>query len=164
MRISDWSSDVCSSDLRLRGSRAVRGDMGPSGLQRPPRLAGRSADGGYPRLLRNHAPPCGRGADVGRAISVRADAGRRRASLSPRPRARACVDGDRDPRLGPRALRALSRQAHRDRSEEHTSELQSLLCNSYAVFCLKKKKNKILITLHLLHKNKKKSLKNSSQE
>src|SRR3546814_5986544 len=29
----------------------------------------------------------------------------------------------------------------RDRSEEHTSELQSLMRNSYAVFCLKKKKN-----------------------
>src|SRR3546814_7761260 len=29
------------------------------------------------------------------------------------------------------------------RSEEHTSELQSLMRNSYAVFCLKKKKNKI---------------------
>src|SRR3546814_3273316 len=31
---------------------------------------------------------------------------------------------------------------HGDRSEEHTSELQSLMRNSYAVFCLKKKKNK----------------------
>src|SRR3546814_7801848 len=30
----------------------------------------------------------------------------------------------------------------RIRSEEHTSELQSLMRNSYAVFCLKKKKNK----------------------
>src|SRR3546814_4070847 len=30
----------------------------------------------------------------------------------------------------------------RSRSEEHTSELQSLMRNSYAVFCLKKKKNK----------------------
>src|SRR3546814_2239664 len=30
------------------------------------------------------------------------------------------------------------------RSEEHTSELQSLMRNSYAVFCLKKKKNSIL--------------------
>src|SRR3546814_3230488 len=29
------------------------------------------------------------------------------------------------------------------RSEEHTSELQSLMRNSYAVFCLKKKKDKI---------------------
>src|SRR3546814_5899027 len=32
------------------------------------------------------------------------------------------------------------------RSEEHTSELQSLMRNSYAVFCLKKKKHKTLIT------------------
>src|SRR3546814_9896602 len=31
------------------------------------------------------------------------------------------------------------------RSEEHTSELQSLMRNSYAVFCLKKKKDKINI-------------------
>src|SRR3546814_8581804 len=30
--------------------------------------------------------------------------------------------------------------AHHDRSEEHTSELQSLMRISYAVFCLKKKK------------------------
>src|SRR3546814_8295245 len=34
-------------------------------------------------------------------------------------------------------------QAHR--SEEHTSELQSLMRISYAVFCLKNKKNKTLI-------------------
>src|SRR3546814_5334957 len=33
------------------------------------------------------------------------------------------------------------RQPHRNRSEEHTSELQSLMRNSYAVFCLKKKKH-----------------------
>src|SRR3546814_17943313 len=32
--------------------------------------------------------------------------------------------------------------AHRDRSEEHTSELQSLMRISYAVFCLKKKNKK----------------------
>src|SRR3546814_10598689 len=32
-------------------------------------------------------------------------------------------------------------QQHRPRSEEHTSELQSLMRISYAVFCLKKKKN-----------------------
>src|SRR3546814_1381018 len=34
------------------------------------------------------------------------------------------------------------RQAHRRRSEEHTSELKSLMRISYAVFCLKKKKKK----------------------
>src|SRR3546814_392034 len=38
-----------------------------------------------------------------------------------------------------------------DRSEEHTSELQSLMRISYAVFCLKKKRNKIL------HQTKKKN-------
>src|SRR3546814_9669186 len=32
------------------------------------------------------------------------------------------------------------RRSRRNRSEEHTSELQSLMRNSYAVFCLKKKK------------------------
>src|SRR3546814_1831236 len=34
-----------------------------------------------------------------------------------------------------------------DRSEEHTSELQSLMRISYAVFCLKKKKNKVAINI-----------------
>src|SRR3546814_4669381 len=36
----------------------------------------------------------------------------------------------------------------RFRSEEHTSELQSLMRNSYAVFCLKKKKTHISISLY----------------
>src|SRR3546814_4622379 len=42
-----------------------------------------------------------------------------------------------------------------ERSEEHTSELQSLLRTSYAVFCLKKKhtKTKTTITPHKRHKN-----------
>src|SRR3546814_6387019 len=42
------------------------------------------------------------------------------------------------------ALRRLVRRHHRCavRSEEHTSELQSLMRISYAVFCLKKKTNK----------------------
>src|SRR3546814_6313052 len=37
----------------------------------------------------------------------------------------------------------LVETATKERSEEHTSELQSLMRNSYAVFCLKKKNNKI---------------------
>src|SRR3546814_3974135 len=36
-----------------------------------------------------------------------------------------------------------SKESSPNRSEEHTSELQSLMRNSYAVFCLKKKKTKI---------------------
>src|SRR3546814_3462096 len=40
------------------------------------------------------------------------------------------------------------------RSEEHTSELQSLMRNSYAVFCLKKKKkNHLIISQRSLHHN-----------
>src|SRR3546814_7900553 len=39
------------------------------------------------------------------------------------------------------------------RSEEHTSELQSLMRNSYAVFCLKKKKKRIIILYIHLCKN-----------
>src|SRR3546814_2862570 len=55
------------------------------------------------------------------------------------------------PDLNEKSLLALARAAaaftHQDisqstRSEEHTSELQSLMRNSYAVFCLKKKTNK----------------------
>src|SRR3546814_4276834 len=39
-----------------------------------------------------------------------------------------------------------NRPALRARSAEHTSELQSLMCISYAVFCLKKKNNLIIVT------------------
>src|SRR3546814_3139437 len=40
----------------------------------------------------------------------------------------------------------------RPRSEEHTSELQSLMRNSYAVFCLKKKKTKQNTNINKTHK------------
>src|SRR3546814_9167722 len=44
----------------------------------------------------------------------------------------------------------LRQPGHVDRSEEHTSELQSLMRISYAVFCLKKKKPKLshILTIH----------------
>src|SRR3546814_1987296 len=75
-------------------------------------------------------------------------------------RAQAATIGQRACRAEPRTGRdrqrhqrqiveAVAEQVHRaagtdqrDRSEEHTSELQSLMRNSYAVFCLKKKKKK----------------------
>src|SRR3546814_2355073 len=48
------------------------------------------------------------------------------------------------------------------RSEEHTSALQSLMCTSYAVFCLKKKKQTNLVidhyTVHTEHNNNKNAL------
>src|SRR3546814_2661824 len=106
MRISDWSSDVCSSDLDvLRLGRLGAGEL--------------SAD----RFLVQEAER-----------QCRRDQGVRRQSR-------------RRSGLHARYLRHLSGLQHdldsRDfgrRSEEHTSELQSLMSTSYAVFCLKKKK------------------------
>src|SRR3546814_5380632 len=46
------------------------------------------------------------------------------------------------------AIQTVSPTSSNERSEEHTSELQSLMRNSYAVFCLKKKKQKRLIDRH----------------
>src|SRR3546814_7196625 len=46
----------------------------------------------------------------------------------------------RRPREHPRRDQGFRRRGPRERSEEHTSELQSLMRISYAVFCLKKKK------------------------
>src|SRR3546814_6536162 len=46
----------------------------------------------------------------------------------------------RAPRRAHRCRRPVNRSARVGRSEEHTSELQSLMRISYAVFCLKKKK------------------------
>src|SRR3546814_9704848 len=43
----------------------------------------------------------------------------------------------------------LMRGIVRHRSEEHTSELKSLMRISYAVFCLNKKNTQHLLTLHM---------------
>src|SRR3546814_2024563 len=50
-------------------------------------------------------------------------------------------------------LALLTRDRSALRSEEHTSELQSLMRNSYAVFCLKKKKNKKIRYPHTQQNN-----------
>src|SRR3546814_3645031 len=49
-------------------------------------------------------------------------------------------------RQGARIAQCGARARDRHRSEEHTSELQSLMRISYAVFCLKKKKHQIQYT------------------
>src|SRR3546814_3981839 len=100
MRISDWSSDVCSSDLgRIRGA---------------------AAELSWFRELRPCVPAGGR-PGVGRKDAGRPD---RRHALGD------CAGGCRS-----------GTHLHPWRSEEHTSELQSLMRKSYAVFCLKKKNN-----------------------
>src|SRR3546814_5228787 len=104
MRISDWSSDVCSSDLsRLAvdaadAAAAINPEIDVEAMQ-----------------VAVHE----QGATI--AVSVTVDAGARliRFPLVPMP--------------SPRIARTAAR------SEEHTSELQSLMRISYAVFCLKKK-------------------------
>src|SRR3546814_5349430 len=86
MRISDWSSDVCSSDL-----------LGARGLQ----------------------------IDMVDAISEIGDQFQLRPGLADH--------------VGVDLVRQRRHQHIGPRSEEHTSELQSLMRISYAVFCLKKK-------------------------
>src|SRR3546814_7415250 len=115
MRISDWSSDVCSSDLRGSPS-ARRGSASPAAAPRR-RQHGRSG-AGPPR------PSCAASHRGEPPIGVRGEVHRQG--------------------LGHRLdFHHLKRRAAAARSEEHTSELQSLMRISYAVFCLKKK-NKII--------------------
>src|SRR3546814_8075333 len=110
MRISDWSSDVCSSDLPAAGRRQ------PAGAARFRRHLGGCAD-----QLGAHW------FDVANDL---------RAGLL-----RGGNDACRCVASGPGSLRrdlSSLAAAVRRRSEEHTSELQSLMRISYAVFCLKK--------------------------
>src|SRR3546814_3985014 len=95
--------------------------------------------------LFNHTRPrtAGRAARKGKGTAPEAGA---------HPKGRNEMEEPREARLahrpsGPTAARRLPRcpwpaqwQRRRARSEEHTSELQSLMRSSYAVFCLKKKK------------------------
>src|SRR3546814_3132277 len=111
MRISDWSSDVCSSDL-LRSEAAAAASWSASGADR---LATE-----VPKRRRDSTSSSGSAGMLAKVIS-----GRR-----PVPVTR--MVADRPCTLASAAMR----------SEEHTSELQSLMRISYAVFCLKKKKNK----------------------
>src|SRR3546814_5224491 len=113
MRISDWSSDVCSSDLAgsCRAHAALPEAHG-AGRRARHRLSLRWPE----RRARHRAPE--RDEQAARHAAVEAQ-------LLLRPRAAG------------RAAEGLVRQARR--SEEHTSELPSLMRNSYAVFCLKKK-------------------------
>src|SRR3546814_10869367 len=116
MRISDWSSDVCSSDLacarraRSHARRAARNALAHVALHRDflGLLVAQLLLGPFGRWL------AGAGAEAGE---------------QPAQQARL---------LGRRRFHA----DHALRSEEHTSELQSLMRISYAVFCLNKKNHK----------------------
>src|SRR3546814_9772544 len=88
-----------------------------------------------PGLLRGRAPDAGADAAPGDRPGVRRRHHRRRASVL-----RDGVHRRQPADAVLRRTRTVAAPAHRaDRSEEHTSELQSLMRISYAVFCLKKK-------------------------
>src|SRR3546814_9518129 len=112
MRISDWSSDVCSSDLAHSGV-IQKGVEHADGV----RSAAHAGD--------QH---------VGQAALLLHDL-------------RACLDADDGLEIAHQlgiGVRPGGRADDVERSEEHTSELQSLMRISYAVFCLKKKNKKTM--------------------
>src|SRR3546814_8422168 len=124
MRISDWSSDLCSSDLRPH----------PYGVPRSsPYLQPRPW-----HRARHPDRPC-RASDQTRSRRIIYGTGRFFGGDDALDQSRAYHFRDlSDGRpVHDAALFRLSPA----RSEEHTSELQSLMRISYAVFCLKKKKN-----------------------
>src|SRR3546814_10878034 len=123
MRISDWSSDVCSSDLRLRWTpvSAITGVTGVpaegAAFALPIGAYGVDIDGNGDGWVRVTAPGAAGRVDVTFMAGLAPDW----AGL-------------------PEGIRQGVVRLAAHRSEEHTSELQSLMRISYAVFCLKKKK------------------------
>src|SRR3546814_2458221 len=115
MRISDWSSDVCSSDLAASAPHIwlafLRAD-----LRRPP----------APGRFRVQAT-CAYSFPQALVIVFRL---RQRRTADEKPR----------PMLAPMARASLAAWPAPVEIGRHTSELQSLMRISYAVFCLKKKK------------------------
>src|SRR3546814_2460641 len=127
MRISDWSSDVCSSDLAPRSD--ARASRAPHGDRRRRRGGRARGDGRADRSrARRHRNLNARRRTRDNKELAQATCIRFKAACS---KAR-CVKSD--------APCSPAEAGVQGRSEEHTSELQSLMRISYAVFCLKKKK------------------------
>src|SRR3546814_10458465 len=128
-RISDWSSDVCSSDLiDAVGVGNRLGDF--LGLAS-------GADQVHCVAQPLHGGAGNENAALERIGGLAVDAvGDRR--QQPVLRALEFAAGVEHQK----AAGAVGRLAHARRSEEHTSEFQSLMRISYAVFCLKKKNNR----------------------
>src|SRR3546814_7694065 len=120
MRISDWSSDVCSSDL-------ARKDGNPTGPLTPTIVRGS-------RMLISFSTNsvCCHCSKTFHKTDKRQKACRPCAELSRLQKLPHQIEAKRA------YHRDYGRQLRRKRSEEHTSELQSLMRISYAVFCLKK--------------------------
>src|SRR3546814_4038174 len=134
MRISDWSSDVCSSDLHAAGRQQGRG-LAPVaaagiGLQPDQALGHDDAHAVGVATYREAGP------DRDHPVAGRGD--------HERPPGIPCCVEERFAALQVDAALAARKcdddaAVAAERSEEHTSELQSLMRNSYAVLRLKKK-------------------------
>src|SRR3546814_4452934 len=113
MRISDWSSDVCSSDL-----------IGPNG-------AGKTTC--FNAVTGVYRPTFGDIRFLGRSL-----VGKKRYQITKLGIARTFQNIRLFPNMTELENVLVGADARHSRSEEHTSELQSLMRISYAVFCLKK--------------------------
>src|SRR3546814_1654081 len=127
MRISDWSADVCSSDLMMVGL------QGSGKTTTTAKIAKRLTDKGRKKVMMASL-------DVARpAAQEQLRVLGEQTGVATLP----IVAGQQPVDIARRALQAAKLQGFDvvmlDRSEEHTSELQSLMRISYAVFCLKKK-------------------------
>src|SRR3546814_10685383 len=143
MRISDWSSDVCSSDLQ---GVAVIGKLG----REPCRRTHRVEQLDHRHRVRRGLPVAVGCAprDVICAQGVAEFGGKENhAAILPLACASCaswCLASNQSAALlAALAARKIARLS--SRSEEHTSELQSLMRISYAVFCLKKKNTDTII-------------------
>src|SRR3546814_5887080 len=117
MRISDWSSDVCSSDLghsylRIVVAQLAHADIGMEAMEAQLQELREQ----YVEQLSRMFPAVPRN------------------RIEEVPRACVSIAAAMPIQLKPEALN----KQKIDRSEEQTSELQSLMSTSYAVFCLKK--------------------------
>src|SRR3546814_9784274 len=149
MRISDWSSDVCSSDLcpadarRLvrEGAARILWSSNANAASRGAVLASTLYRD------RNHVAPSPAKRGSGNRCSISSH-GQSVSMVGPDDiwykEGRIAVGlPDRISSLGQSGVRREPGppRADQERSEEHTSELTSLMRISYAVFCLKKKNN-----------------------
>src|SRR3546814_6452394 len=119
MRISDWSSDVCSSDLATIACARIFQTRRPVFPINP--------------VFTASAPT----AQTSSVFCVRSKPSRVRRKFN-----LAFCAGLNEPLFQPAFIPHITASCLR--SEEHTSELQSLMRISYAVFCLKTKKKHII--------------------
>src|SRR3546814_4345176 len=138
MRISDWSSDVCSSDLTAADDLPGREHHMHDRCAMQEAVVGRSMQGPVHHHTVGQERRCDEFADqpdtIGQRKPFGQGAGDQPGETGVVPLLR--LGGARPEKL---AIKDPGRRI-RWRSEEHTSELQSLMRISYAVFCLKKKK------------------------